>query len=770
MPPYPGEGPIPQFPSVEAKLQKPTRQSPFEKQKAEAQAKRQREAAETAAVYKDFVKSFEEDVLDGPRAPCGPRSSLFATRSRTPRTSKPPLGASAPSCPAGKAGQSKHIGPGFRPIHKVFMGSDDDDDHEHENTPNRNAERGRDPTQDKVISKPTLRLSNLPPGTSVSQVKSLVSPLLSVDAVKILSQQSPATERRYVVSIVTLSQDTPATDIDQAVSVLQHKYLGYGHYLSLHRHLSSAVTLVDSAPTVAPSSAPFGAKPLHHHGGGPPHAQIYSRRFPPPHSHGAGAARSFGSRGQIFHVPVRPPRDINQIRLIHHVLEMMLEHGPEFEALLMSRPEVQRDEKWAWLWDARSEDGVWYRWRLWEVVTGFDASTSRARYQPIFEANHAWRVPEKKLPFQLAISLDEFCSDPDYESTNDADVDDDDPPRDVDMANPEAEPFFLNPLNRARLTHLLLRLPTSILKLRKGDIARISAFAIKHASHGAEEVVDLVVWNVEKPFAALSSRGEGQGRCLDHPEVAGTGDRSTGEDSGASCLVGLYVVNDILSSSSTSGVRHAWRYRQLFEAALRRRRVFEMLGSMPERFNWGRLRAEKWKRSIGLVLSLWEGWCVFQTASHELFLRTFESPPAEKAEQQDVGEDGSKRKKWKVVEGLVPGAIAEGNGGSTGFSTRIGSTAHETGNEHDETGVGQFERMQDVDGEPMSGWEDVDGEPMSDGDPVSDGEPMSDGDIYCEPADEYDAGSEPQAEEHDGNLPRKRIRAVDMFGDTDDGD
>ena len=48
---------------------------------------------------------------------------------------------------------------------------------------------------------------------------------------------------------------------------------------------------------------------------------------------------------------------------------------PEFEALLMTRPEVQRDERWAWLWDPRSPGGVWYRWRLWTILTG--ASTER---------------------------------------------------------------------------------------------------------------------------------------------------------------------------------------------------------------------------------------------------------------------------------------------------------------------------------------------------------------------------------------------------------
>ena len=50
------------FPDVEAKLHTASKQSAFEKQKQEAEAKRKREAAETAAVYESFVKSFDNEI------------------------------------------------------------------------------------------------------------------------------------------------------------------------------------------------------------------------------------------------------------------------------------------------------------------------------------------------------------------------------------------------------------------------------------------------------------------------------------------------------------------------------------------------------------------------------------------------------------------------------------------------------------------------------------------------------------------------------------
>ncbi|KAI0014500.1 hypothetical protein F4780DRAFT_785045 [Xylariomycetidae sp. FL0641] len=70
---------------------------------------------------------------------------------------------------------------------------------------------------------------------------------------------------------------------------------------------------------------------------------------------------------------------------------------------------------------------------------------------------------------------------------------------------------------------------------------------------------------------------------------------------------------------------------------------------MAERHNWGRLRAEKWKRSVHLVLSLWEGWCAFPNETQQLFTQTFENPPKPKKEEQ-TEESLKKTGKWKTVD------------------------------------------------------------------------------------------------------------------------
>ena len=55
---------IKEFPAIDNKLHALTKKSLFEKQRAEAEAKRVREEAETKAVYESFVKSFDDDDGD----------------------------------------------------------------------------------------------------------------------------------------------------------------------------------------------------------------------------------------------------------------------------------------------------------------------------------------------------------------------------------------------------------------------------------------------------------------------------------------------------------------------------------------------------------------------------------------------------------------------------------------------------------------------------------------------------------------------------------
>ena len=760
---------IKEFPDIGSKLTAPTKKSVFEKQKAEAEAKRQREQEETAAVYEDFVKSFddadnEQVTGSGPRS--GGTTGFAGGRGGPSRRlfGAPPTG---PSGRGGLGGGRGGSGPGSLGLpppsslsrkrafdgtpstardsnqglfafedstaapldaKAAFQRSDDEDE-----------KTSRNRAQERAAPKPTLHLSSLPPGTSPAVIKSVLPPHLHVDAVRILPPTGPGTmERRSLSAIVTLAKDTPAVEIDTAVSALQNRYLGWGFYLSLSRHLSSAAIgsgMPAPAGLSGTSALPFGAKPIPTVpvGGFSRAPQPGSHRggFAPPSSYAPASQGPFGRGAPPVQVTVTPPTNLKQLKLIHKTLEALLTHGPEFEALLMSRPDVQREEKWAWLWDSRSIGGVWYRWRLWDILTGaqqrmkFGRGRNSDSSQYVFDGGATWAAPERALPFEYTTSIEEFVSDSEYDSSDDEDSGDEGrrrhqhyqggaPPPEGMLGVIDTDPqAYLNPLQKAKLVHLLARLPTTNAKLRRGDVARVTAFAIQHAGEGADEVVELITSNVHAPFAFSSAnpdyKAEDGAARVEDDNTEDDKKASEKEDNSPSKLIALYIISDILSSSSTSGVRHAWRYRQLFEASLARRDTFAHLGRLDKELSWGRLRAEKWKRSVQSVLSLWEGWCVFPAAAQESFNSNFANPPLtakEEAENREaeraVAAALSSKSKWKTVD-------------------------KKTVLEKDVEIAEEMEvEVDDVDGEPMME-DDIDGEPMEDEeDGDLDGQPMGD--------------------------------------------
>lgn len=798
---------IEEFPDISSKLTAPTKKSVFERQKAEAEAKRQREQEETAAVYEDFVKSFDDD--DGKPPFTGPGSG-FTGASASSRGGGAIGGLSkrhfsgAPPGPAGRGalGSRGYSGPGslgppppsllrkraydgtsttqresasglfaFEDANTgpadalaAFHGSDEED----------NTGPGR--LHERAPPKPTLRLSSLPPGTSPAAIKAFIPANLNIDGVRVVPPSGPGSmERRSLSAIVTLAKDTPALDIDTAVSALQNRYMGRGFYLSLSRHLSS--TSLETEPPLlglssSSSSLPFGARPIPQGPGagfGRGAGGVHRGGFAPPQSYVSSGPGQSGRGARPVQVIVHPPSDLKQLKLIHKTLEALLTHGPEFEALLMSRKNVQTEEKWAWIWDSRSAGGVYYRWRLWDILTGASqrnrASRARALMPPqtLFQGGASWAPPELGLQFEYTTHISEFVSDSDYNSSDDDDNSGDEgrrryfqhhggaPPPEATTTENDG-PSYLNPLRKAKLTHILARLPPTNAKLRKGDVARVTAFAIQHAGAGADEVVQMITQNVLTPFNLSAANPDYKPSEGDNDDAAAPIPEK--DDTSPSKLIALYLLSDILSSSSTSGVRHAWRYRQLFESALRSRAVFEHLGRLEKELRWGRLRAEKWKRSVGGVLALWEGWCVFPQASQERFARLFEKPPLTRGEveEEERGREAERererggRGRWKAVEEGAREGEGEGDGG------------------------------EGVDGEPME--EDVDGEPMEDED--VDGEPMAEDEDEAEEPVQQPVDSAPAVgfrmaapvaevvkKDSAPTARRRRPKAEDMFADSD---
>lgn len=462
----------------------------------------------------------------------------------------------------------------------------------------------------------------------------------------------------------------------------------------------------------------------------------------------------------------------------------------------MSRPAIQSDEKWAWLWNARSAGGVYYRWRLWDILTdGGNRRRKRKSYglgggaggEEVFSRAATWIPPEQNLKFEYITKMEEFVEAEDYDSSDEEDGYDrsnnnaggglagryndhnnltSGPPADVDLGTDGVG--YLNPLAKAKLVHLLARLPESNARLRKGDVARVTAFAIEHAGAGAGEVVEMCCGNVVRPVCHFGANKERRGGSSGDDEERQSEDREKEKgkvDMTSASMVGLYAISDILSSSSTSGVRHAWRYRSLFEAALKKQKVFETLGRVDKELGWGRLKAEKWKRSVQSVLTLWEGWCVFPQASHDVFVEGFLNPPLSEAEKKAAEREEAQRKAKEHEE------LRRGKGNSRWRSVEDGGdgrVAWRTTGEDE-----AMEDVEDVDGEEMVDEDDDDGSAVSD----VDGEPMEDSSDEeggqarerSQPQDSGDSGAtDTGVQQQQGKSPavkRQRPRAVDMFAD-----
>lgn len=810
---------IKEFPDISNKLTAPSKKSIFERQKAEAEAKRQREQEETAAVYEDFVKSFDDDggnnsTPSGPSSKAAGAGSVGASSGFSKRHFSGPAGG-----PSGRGGKGisgpgslgpppsslsrkrAYDGPGPPQREGIFAFEDESFGPAGIKTTAQQLDDGEGEVQrseDRAVPKPTLRMSSLPLGISPAAIKAVLPSTLTVEGIRILPPSAPSpTDRKSVSAVVTLAKDTPALDIDTAVSALQNRYMGRGFFLTLSRHLSSAINLDSSAAGLssASSTLPFNAKPL-----APPNmprgAQSGPHRggYAPPSSYIAMPPQ-FGRGSPQLQVTVTPPADLKELKLIHKTIESLLTHGPEFEALLMSRKEVQHDPRWAWIWDSRSNGGVYYRWRLWDILTGFSRRSRRGRNlglapQQVFENGASWAMPDRKLPFEYTTSLAEIVSDSDYNSSEDEDSGNEGrrryaqhhggaPPPDVNLNDADTQ-VYLNPMQKAKLTHLLARLPSSSARLRRGDVARVTAFAIQHAGEGADEVVQMIIANIHQPFSFTSANAH------DHDIDGKDEDAVKDTDNTPAKLIALYIVSDILSTSSTSGVRHAWRYRSLFESALKSYKTFEHLGRLEKTLNWGRLRAEKWKRSVGSVLSLWEGWCVFPQAAQEHFSKMFNDPPlapaeeAAKAEEEAKAEKEKTKSKWKSVEDRKAEAEAEA-AAAAAIPTKSGKGTVNDGVDAD------------VDGEPIDADEDLDGEPMMEDDDL-DGEPMPDSDEELVPEQQPNPPPQPEPNRREalaasiaaklgkpppaataipvteeGGVVRKRQRpkAEDMFADSD---
>ena len=817
-----------EFPDVTQKLSAPKKLSAFEKDRQAEKAKRLRAQEEDAAALREFEDSFgDEDEDDGFMVsrgrgpPAGPRGGFGGTGSRY---GMPPAG---PKSGPGSLGPMPGIPPPDRQRKRKALEEmmEAEDDLRSTGLLGQSAQGRHGPqgsarglAEDDEAPKPTLHLSGMKPDCSSSDVRHMLDPHLNVHSVQILAAPQPASayssgpsmqrSRATVSALAMLEPETKSQQIDTTISALKGKYLGSGLYLSISRHLSSTSLHPGMSDLSSSTPAhPFGAVQAQSL------AKTSMRAAPPPPEHmgfAPPASYGHGGRNQGHGMPaaaaavvaVEPPSDIETMRAIHVVAERLLaaenpEDAVQLEATIMAMPEVEQDERFAFLYDSQSSAGVYYRYLLWapdhEDDQKLEAKRKAKSRDRIWEdIEMEWVPPYECLPFMDLQSLSDAVTHMDYVSS-DEESDGDDTERRFHDGRESRPPIegreksHLQPVKYARLVHLLSRLPTSNARLRKGDVARVTNFAINHAGEGAEEIVNLLLLNVERPFSYLQtadSRDQGSGDDYQpDEELPSFGEKTEQpqrddkreDDPSNSKLIALYVISDILSASSTAGARNAWKYRQLFEAGFRARQTFEHLGKLEKELGWGRMKAEQWKRKIGVLFGIWEGWSVFSSDVHEELKKGFFEPPlseAEKAAEQEAKEKEEKRlmeEKWKGKFKRVEHAASPSESASP---AAVPTPKPAEGEDVDGT------PMDDLDGQPM---DEVDGTPMED----VDGAPMTD-DVDGAPMNLDDASTEKPVEPASAMVgfsmaanaaaqgapkpsgPKRRMRAEDMFADSDE--
>lgn len=766
-----------EFPDVSQKLAAPKKLSAFEKERLAAEEKRRREQAETAAALAEFEDSFggNEDFDGFPPSARGPPAGPSRGRGSAYGGSRGGFGGPPRSGP-GSLGAAAGPPPSIKRKRALDELREQQEIRREQAALAAEYNLGEDARHEELIRqideepevaapRPTVQLSNMDPCVTEIEIRVLLKNHLKVHSVSI----SPPlfVGRLSVTAIATLDYETTTAQIDAAVSALRDKYLGSGYRLAISRHLSSTALQPGALQGTVYEPEPFGAERIsrdHHRG-------YNMRNAPPPSDFAPPESRAFrNERSDAYaHVTVQLPSDIRTVRAIHILVERLLSEPDPVQALriescLMGDRLIESDERFAFLYDAASPEGLYYRYLLWNRENTFETlqeqrRTGVAPTRLFDDVAIDWIVVPGEVPFADLTRLGHLHGHPNYDESSDDESDDDAEKRKFNSGRREGEggpvggSKHLTPYQMFKFAWTLARMPKTQAKLRMGDVGLISDFAIRKAGVGAEQIVDMLVLNVEKPFCFTTC-------ATDHAEVyrqlaeqdeedmyepdeelpsigthtngLGSKDRRDADvDLSQVKLVALYLINDILLNSATAGVRNAWKYRQLIENGLRRQNTFKKLGRLGKELGWGRMKEQQWRNKVGSLFEIWERNSVFATDAFETFKKDFfehaanETTDHHDADRQASLADSKHLAKFKRIDGTASPVTAA----SASPAPMPPSDAAADGDVVDGAPVDDLDGMaiDDLDGAPMddldgTAIDDLDGTPMDDldGGPIDD--------------------------------------------------
>ncbi|TKS83961.1 U2 snRNP-associated SURP motif-containing protein 140 kDa [Collichthys lucidus] len=272
----------------------------------------------------------------------------------------------------------------------------------------------------------------------------------------------------------------------------------------------------------------------------------------------------------------------NLLFLIHRMIEFVVREGHVFEAVIMNREKNNPDYRF--LFDNKSQDHVYYRWKLFSILQGEPPTEWRTTDFRMFRGGSIWRPP----------ILNSYSQ----RGEDRAEEEDAPPEEEVKKGQLRAE-------HRQRLQTLLKELTPS-----RDHVAKAMLFCLERAD-AAEEVVG----HVTDSFSLLQTPLQKK-------------------------VARLYLVSDILHNSCAK-VAGASYYRKYFEAKLTQ--IFGDLNAAHKNIQ-ARLQAEQFKQKVMSCFRAWEDWAIYPEPYlihlQNIFLG-FTKPVGEQIEAVEVDLDGA---------------------------------------------------------------------------------------------------------------------------------
>ncbi|XP_028322290.1 U2 snRNP-associated SURP motif-containing protein-like isoform X2 [Gouania willdenowi] len=249
-------------------------------------------------------------------------------------------------------------------------------------------------------------------------------------------------------------------------------------------------------------------------------------------------------------VKVVIPSQRNLLFLIHRMIEFVVREGPMFEAMIMNKEKNNPDYRF--LFDNKTQDHVYYRWKLFSILQGDSLTEWRTTDFRLFRGGSMWRPP----------SLNNYvsCSEEKAEL------------EDVVSFEEEVKKGQLRAEHKQRLENMLKDLTPS-----RDAIADVMVFCLDRAD-AAEEVVGHITDSFSVPHTSLQKK-----------------------------IARLYLVSDVLHNSCAK-VAGASYYRKYFETKLTQ--IFGELKATHKNIQ-ARLQAEQFKQKVMCCFRAWEDWAIY---------------------------------------------------------------------------------------------------------------------------------------------------------------